>query len=121
MPDAANRAWKPVVFIALNIFFIVWLAIVLETLLRVLSGDDPLALLGILIADGAFLVAGVSLFVLNRYYPVSIANRILPFIAIVGLTLVAVVNVTDLSIWAGIVVTIVLILGSIVTTIRNLA
>jgi len=120
MPDTANKAWKPVVFIALNIFFIVWLAIILETLLRVLSGDDPLALLGILVADGAFLATGILLFILNRYYSISIANRILPFIAILGLTLVAVLNITDITIWTGIVITVVLILGSIVTTIRNL-
>lgn len=120
MADTANKAWKPVVFIALNVFFIVWLAIVLEALLRVLGGDDPLALLGILVADGAFLVTGILLFVLNRYYPVSIGNRILPFIAILGLTLVAVLNVTDVSIWTGIVIAVVLILLSILTTIRNL-
>jgi|GEM_PF-2328281 len=120
MPDTANKAWKPAVFIALNIFFIVWLAIVMETLFRVLGGDDPLALLGILIADGAFLVTGILLIVLNRYFPVSVTNRILPFIALVGLTLVAVLNVTDITIWSGIVITVALILLSIVTTIRNL-
>ncbi|MBN1376005.1 MAG: hypothetical protein JXA01_07615 [Dehalococcoidia bacterium] len=120
MPGTAIKDWKPVVFIAINVFFIVWLAIILETLLRVLGGDDPLALLGILIADAAFLVAGILLFVLNRYYPVLIANRILPFIAILALTLIAVLNVTDITLWAGIVITVVLILLSIATTIRNL-
>ena len=104
----------------LNGFSIVWLIIILEVLLRVLRGDDPLALLGIFLADAVFLLTGILLFILNKYYTISITNRILPFVAILALTLIASLNVTPISLWSGVGITVVLILGFLATMIRNL-
>jgi hypothetical protein len=115
-----KKFWKPGLFVILNVFFIGWLIAVFEVLLRVLHGEDPLALLGILIADVAFLIAGTSLIILKRHYRISAANWALPFIAIFGLTIVAFLNVTAATIWAGIFISGALIVGSIVTTVINL-
>lgn len=112
--------WKPVVFVTLKLFFIIWLGLILEMLLRVLRGEDPLALLGILVADIAFLTVGILLVILNRYYHISVASRALPFIAILTLTLVAVLNVTTASLWLGVVIAGALILISIATMLRTL-
>ena len=112
--------WRLVLFVALNLFFIGWLAAVLEMLLRVKGGDDPLALFGILAADLAFLGAGIFLLVLNKYFPIMPANRLLPFIAVLGLTIVAVLNVSDATLWLGIVLSAVLIAAAAVTTVLTL-
>ena len=111
--------WKPVLFISLNVFLIVWLAIVLQTLILVLGGDDPLTLLRILVADGAFLIIGILLVVLNRYYHISFTNRLLPFLCILNLTLVALLNVTPASLWFGVIVTAALVIICTVLTLRN--
>jgi hypothetical protein len=115
-----KKFWKLGLFVILNVFFIGWLIAVFEVLLRVLHGEDPLALLGILIADIAFLIAGASLVILKRRYRISAANWALPFIAIFGLTIVAILNVTAATIWAGIFISGALIGGSIVTMVINL-
>jgi hypothetical protein len=120
MTDTSKKLWKPILFVALNVFFIVWIGIILEMLLRVLGGDDPLALLGIFAADVAFAISGILLVILNKYYPVSIINRALPFIALIALTLVALLNVTAASLWFGVVMAVALILGSVVTTISTI-
>ena len=113
-------SWRLVLFVAVNLFFIGWLAAVLEMLLRVRGGDDPLALFGILAADAAFLGAGIFLLVLNKYYPIALANRLLPFIAVLGLTIVAVLNVSDATLWLGIGLSVVLIAAAAVTTVLTL-
>lgn len=115
-----NRSRKSVLFGAINIFFIVWLALILEMLLRVLRGDDPLALIGILAADIAFLGVGIGLMLLNRSYPINAANRTLPFIALVGLSAVAVMDVSEATLWFGIVLSAALIIAAIITTIVTL-
>ena len=88
--------------------------------MRILKGEDPIALLGILSADIAFLIIGILLFILNRYYRIPVVNRILPFGAILILTIVAIVNVTSTSLWVGIIVSWALIIGSVVTTAKTL-
>lgn len=115
-----KRFWKPILFVALNVFFIAWLGIILETLVRVLHGEDPLALLGIIVADIAFLIAGILLVILNKYYHISLTGRILPFIAILTFTLVALMNVTTASLWSGVAIAAALILGCVATTLRTL-
>lgn len=120
MVGIVKRFWKPVVFVTLNLFFVSWLGTTLEMLLRVLRGEDPLALLGILVADIVFLVVGILLVILNRYYHFSIAGRALPFIAILTLTPVAFLNMTMASLWFGIVIAMALILSCIVITLRTL-
>ncbi len=112
--------WPAVLFIALNLFFIGWLAAIIFTLLNVLRGEDPLALFGILAADAAFLGAGIFLLTLNRYYPISPVNRVLPFIAVIGLTVVAIINVSDATLWFGIGLSALLIIASLATTIYTL-
>jgi len=120
MLRVVKSLWKSVVFGVLNLLVIVWLSLILETLVRVLRGEDPLALLGILAADIAFLIAGILLVILSRYYRISLASRVLPFIAILILTTLAFLNVTALSLWAGIVVSGALILVCIAMTLRTL-
>jgi hypothetical protein len=115
-----KRFWKPILFVTLNVFIIVWLGIILEMLIRVIIGEDPLALLGILIADVAFLIAGILLVILNRYYHILVANKVIPFIAVITLTLVALLNVNIASLWFGAVIAGALILGCLVTTIGTL-
>ncbi|RJQ40979.1 MAG: hypothetical protein C4555_00650 [Dehalococcoidia bacterium] len=115
-----KKLWQPGLFVILNLVFIGWLGAVIEMLFRVLNGEDPLALLGILFADIAFLIIGVVLIILKRHYRIPALNWMLPFIAILGLTIVAFLNVSTGSIWAGIVVSGVLIVSSIVTTVAGL-
>jgi hypothetical protein len=115
-----KQSWRPVIFTALNIFVIGWLAVILALLLRVLRGEDPLALFGIFAADAAFLGAGIFLIILNRYYPVSILNRALPFITLTGLTAVAILNVSDTTLWFGVVLCGILIVTCLVMTILTL-
>jgi len=114
-------SWKPLLFIALNLFSIGWLAAMLVLLLWVINGEDPLALLGIVAADVAFLTAGIGLAVLNRYYSIAAANRALPFVATAGLTAVAVMNVSDATLWFGVALSAALIVASLITTIMTLA
>ena len=108
--------WKSGLFVVLNLFFIGWLIAIFEMLLRVLHGEDPLALLEILVADIAFLIAGILLIILKRYYHISTTNWALPFIAIFGLTIIVFSNVIPTSLWLGIIITGALIVCSIVTT-----
>jgi len=114
------RFWKPILFVALNAFFIAWLAVTLEIFLSVIQGEDPLALLGIMLVDIAFLIAGILLFILNKYYPILLIGRILPFIAILTLTIVIFLNVTAASLWSGVAIAIALIIICVATTLRNL-
>jgi len=116
--DVIREHWRPTLFITLNVVFICWLGAIFEMLLRVLGGEDPLALLGILTADIAFIIIGILLFILNRYYRIPIINRILPFAAILILTVVAISNVTNTSLWIGIIVSWILIISSVFTTVR---
>ena len=108
--------WKPGLFVVLNLFFIGWLIVVIEMLLRVLHGEDPLALLEILVADIAFLIAGILFIILKRYYHISAINWALPFIAIFGLTIIVFSNVIPASLWLGVVISGALIVCSILTT-----
>jgi hypothetical protein len=39
MTGTSKKLWKPILFVALNVFFIVWLGIILEMLLRVHSWE----------------------------------------------------------------------------------
>ena len=48
--------------------------------------EDPIALLGIIPADVAFVVFGLALFGLGKLRHVSLLNRVLPFIAVPGFT-----------------------------------
>ncbi|MDV2990026.1 MAG: hypothetical protein P3T54_07760 [Dehalogenimonas sp.] len=112
---------KSILFTVTNIFFIGWLALILEMLLRVLRGEDPLALLGILVADIAFLGVGIALAVLNQSYPVGAANRALPFIAIIGLTIVAVMDVSDFTLWLGVALSVALIVTVLTASFMTLA
>jgi hypothetical protein len=92
----------------------------IEMIIRVINGEDPLALLGILVADVAFLIAGILLVVLNRYYHIPVANRVIPFIAVITLTLVALLNVTTASLWFGAVIAGALIIGCLATMVGTL-
>ena len=85
-----NWSGKSVLFVALNLFFIGWLAVILALLLRVLNGEDPLALFGVLVADIAFLTA------------------------------VAVMNVSDATLWFGVGLSAALIIASGVTAVAVL-
>jgi len=115
-----NWSGKSVLFAALNLFFIGWLAVILTLLLRVLNGEDPLALFGVLVADIAFLGVGIGLALLNKSYPIAAANRLLPFIAFIGLTAVAVMNVSDATLWFGVGLSVALIIASIITAVAVL-
>ena len=108
--------WKSALFVVLNLFFIGWLIVIFEMLLRVIHGEDPLALLEILVADIAFLIAGILLIILKRYYHISAINWALPFIAIFGLTIIVFSNVIPVSLWLGIIISGAFIVCSIVTT-----
>jgi hypothetical protein len=113
-------SWKPVIFLFLNVLFIGWLIATLSILLRVIHGEDPLALLGILAADIAFFATGILLVILNKQYRISVANRSLPFIALLCLTIVAIMNVTTISLWLGVFANVALIFSCMVTTIGTL-
>ncbi|MGI2335625.1 MAG: hypothetical protein ACRKGH_03150 [Dehalogenimonas sp.] len=115
-----NWSGKSILFVALNFFFMGWLAAILEMLLRLLRGEDPLALFGILVADIAFVVVGIALMVLNKSYHIAAVNRVLPIIAFIGLTAVALSNVSNATLWAGAVLSAALIIVLVTTVIMTL-
>ena len=85
-----KKHWKPILFITLNVFSIFWLGTIFNLLLHVLGGEDPIALLGILTADIAFVIIGILLLILNRYYRIPVINMVLPFCAILILPVMAI-------------------------------
>jgi hypothetical protein len=107
-------------FIVINLFMVFWLGLILDGFRQVLAGEDPLLLIGILAASGAFLVVGLGLLLLSRFYPVSRASRALPFIAFVLLGAITLFNVTVASLWAGVVVSGILIAATVITAVMNL-
>jgi hypothetical protein len=107
-------------FIVINLFMVFWLGLILDGFRQVLAGEDPLLLIGILAASGAFLVVGLGLLLLSRFYPVSGASRALPFIAFVLLGAITLLNVTVASLWAGVVVSGILIAATVITSVMNL-
>jgi hypothetical protein len=112
--------WKPVLFACINLLFLGWLIATLSILVRVIHGEDPLALLGILAADIFFLITGIVLMLLARRYIGSALNWALPFIALLGLTAVALWNVSSASLWLGVIINAALIIGCVATTIQTL-
>jgi hypothetical protein len=111
-----KSSWKPTLFILLNFVFAICLTAALYLFITVLGGEDPLALLGILYLDIAFVGIGVFLNLLGRTHAVSTVNKTLPFVAVVGLTVTALLNVSDFSLWLGIAASLALFLACVVTT-----
>lgn len=122
MPEnpESSGTWKKLLFIVINLFVVFWLGLILDGFWRVLEGEDPLLLAGILLANGAFLVAGVGLLILHRFYPVILVNRLLPFVAFILITVATLLNVTDTTLWFGLISSGVLIAATVITTIMNL-
>ena len=112
-----NQSWKRTLFVLLNLIFAGCLAASLYIFITVLGGTDPLALLGILAMDMVFLVIGVLLVVLSRTYDIPGINKTLPFVAFLGLTLAALLNVTTASLWLGVVTSAVLLVVCVITAI----
>ena len=108
-----------VLFITLNVVSIFWLGAIFNLLLHVLGGEDPIALLGILTADIAFIIIGILLFILNRYYRIPVTNRVLPFCALLILPVMAIISVTSTKLWFGIIFSWILIVSSIYTAVRT--
>ena len=123
MSEASDtgRTWKIALFVLINLFLILGLGLILDGFQRVLQGEDPLLLAGILVGSAVFLVIGVVLLVLNRFYHILTANAALPFIAFVLIVITTLLNVTDATLWFGVVTCGVLIIASVITTILNLA
>lgn len=115
-----NWSVKSVVFTAINVFFVTWLVITLATLLQVIGGEDPLALVGVMIAGFAFLAAGIALLLLHRSFTVPLAGRALPFIAFISFIAIAVSNVSYVTLWLGVVLSAALLIGSIITAVMTL-
>ena len=115
-----NPTWKPALFVLLNLIFAACLTAALYLFITVLRGEDPLALLGILYMDIVFIIIGISLLVLNRTYRLPRINRALPFVALLGLTLAAALDVTTASLWLGIITSAVLLAACAVTTVVGL-
>jgi hypothetical protein len=115
-----HSSWKPALFTLLNLIFAGCLIASLFLFVTVLRGEDPLALLGILFMDIAFLVVGILLLVLDRTYRIRKINKALPFVAFLGLTLVAILDVTTASLRLGIIISAILLAACIVTTATTL-
>jgi hypothetical protein len=116
------KGWKPILFVTLNSLLFLALLGSLMDYVTVYNGEDPLALLGIVVLFcPAFLLVGIALLILGRLFHVSTLNKWLPFIAIPGLSLPTWGGAaSDAGLLAGISIAAVLCLLVIATTVKNL-
>jgi hypothetical protein len=116
------KGWKPILFVTLNSLLFLALLGSLMDYVSVHNGEDPLALLGIVVLFcPAFLLIGIALLILGKFFHISVLNKLLPFIAIPGLSLPTWGGAaSDAGLLAGISIAAVLCALVIATTVKNL-
>ena len=116
-----RRVRKTSIFVALNSLLFLALLGSLMLYVTVYNGEDPLALLGMfVIFCPAFLLLGIALLILGKFFHISVLNKLLPFIAIPGLLLPTWNTTSDARLLAGIAIAAVLCAFVIATTVKNL-
>ncbi|MBA3052371.1 hypothetical protein KKF70_03150 [bacterium] len=119
---------KSFVFVVLNLLSVLVLlsALVIYTsLFKIMPWYEPCGMqfLAIfMVFDPAFLIIGISLLVLDRFFHISRLNKWLPFIAIIGISLPVFLDgsISITTILFGTSIGIVLCVLTIATTIRSL-
>src|SRR4030067_3830327 len=77
---------KPILFILANLVFVVILALVLLMYQSVYAHPgDEMILIFIIPADLGLLVIGICLFIFGKSFPISLLNKLLPFISVLAL------------------------------------
>lgn len=81
-----RQVWKPVLFVVLNsLSFLVSLGITgIHWDLYTGKQNDPIALLGIIPAEIILAAVGAGLFSLGEHFHISLLNKVLPFVAMLG-------------------------------------
>jgi len=77
-------AWKPTLFILANLVFVAILVLIILLLLSAHGDDYELGWSNIIIIPAClfFVAIGVFLFILGKYYSISLLNKLLPFISL---------------------------------------
>ncbi|GEM_PF-3587946 len=118
------RSFVFVVLNLLSVLVLLWSLIIYTSLFKIMPWYEPCGMqfLAIfMVFDPAFLIIGISLFVLGRFFHISTLNKWLPFMAIGGLSLPIIPGgLTIIPILIGTSIGIVLCVLTIVTTIRSL-
>jgi len=117
---------KSFIFVILNLLSVLVLLsslVIYTSLFKIMPWYEPCGMQFYLIFmpfDPAFLIIGISLFILGRFFHMSTLNKWLPFMAIIGLSLPIMFGIKIISILIGTSICIVLCVLTIVTTIRSL-
>ena len=85
LPQSKNptkSVLKRILFVGLNLFLILVLAVLVLVYVTIYTGEYPIVLLATWPADLAFVIIGVLLIVLSRFFRISVLNQALPFIAL---------------------------------------
>lgn len=123
-----KRIWKPVVFVVLNLLLVLvllWSLMIYTSLFKGMPWYEPCGLqfLAILaLSDPVFLIIGIALLILGRFFHISRLNKGIPFIAIAGLSLPILIDgsLSIITIFTGSSIGVVLCLLIIAVTIKNL-
>lgn len=112
---------KPILFIMANLISVVILVLVLLMYQSVYAHPgDEMILTFIIPADLGFLVIGICLFILGKFFPIPLINKLLPFISVPALFLPAFFASSKNGMLAGMLVATVLIILTIFTTVTTL-
>ncbi len=113
-------AWKPTLFVLANLVFVVILASLLLLIIEVYNrSSDLMSLILIFSASLAFLVIGICLFILGKSFPISLLNKLLPFISVPAL-IVSTGFTSSRGLLPGMLITAALIVLAIFTTATSL-
>ena len=114
-------AWKPALFILANLVFVVILALVLLMYQSVYANPgDEMILIFIFPACLGFLVIGISLFVLGKFFPTPLLNKLLPFISIPASIVGAILTRPRSLLFTGMSIAVALMVLAIFTTVTSL-
>ncbi len=114
-------AWKPVLFVLTNSVFVVILAGLLVLIKSVYSRpSDLMNLILIFPASLVFLIIGIFLFILGKLFPISLANKLLPFISVPALIGATGFTTSRSGMLAGMLIAAALIILAIFTTVASL-
>ena len=120
-----KRIWKPLAFVLLNVLFLcvlLWSLVIYTSTFEASPwyescGMQFMAIF--IISDPSFLILGITLLALSKFFPISKINKWLPFIAIAGLSL-PLFGPLNRGILIGLPINITLCLFVVVTTITTL-
>lgn len=112
-------------FNLLLLLVLLWSLMIYTSLEKGLPWYEPCGMQFLVIfcmSDPAFLVLGIALFILGRFYRMRLFNKLLPFIAIAGLSLPILIDgsLSRSTLLAGTLIGAVLVFLVIAATIRNL-